>query len=96
MEKDFYFNYISFTLGFYLEEISKSLLCPLKGQVMAFISDSLLCRCIKTFEVEFSKEDQNEFSRINNRDTIFTSYVFSPGAIPFCFCFVLIPTGDVI
>lgn len=35
-------------------------------------------RCIKTFEVEFSK-DQTEFQRINTKDTIFTSYVYSPG-----------------
>lgn len=36
------------------------------------------CRCIKTFEVEFSS-DQQQFSRINDQDTIFTSYVYSPG-----------------
>uniref|UniRef100_A0A671UD59 Alpha-L-iduronidase n=1 Tax=Sparus aurata TaxID=8175 RepID=A0A671UD59_SPAAU len=43
-------------------------------------SDEFLCvcRCIKTFEVEFSS-DQTEFSRINPQDTIFTSYVHSPG-----------------
>lgn len=43
-----------------------------------FICYSVLCRCLKTFEVEFST-DNKEFSRINARDTIFTSYVFSPG-----------------
>lgn len=38
----------------------------------------MFCRCIKTFEVEFSP-DHKEFSRINHQDTIFTSYVYSPG-----------------
>lgn len=38
----------------------------------------MFCRCIKTFEVEFSS-DYKEFSRINHQDTIFTSYVYSPG-----------------
>lgn len=44
------------------------------------LSDEFLCvcRCIKTFEVEFCS-DQTEFSRINPQDTIFTSYVHSPG-----------------
>lgn len=39
------------------------------------------CRCIKTFEVEFSR-DHKDFSRINQQDTIFTSYVYSPGEAP--------------
>uniref|UniRef100_A0A7N9AUL9 Alpha-L-iduronidase n=1 Tax=Mastacembelus armatus TaxID=205130 RepID=A0A7N9AUL9_9TELE len=37
-----------------------------------------ICRCIKTYEVEFSTDHEN-FSRINTQDTIFTSYVYSPG-----------------
>lgn len=37
-----------------------------------------ICRCIKTFEVEFRPEHK-EFSRINPQNTIFTSYVYSPG-----------------
>lgn len=41
---------------------------------------AVLCvrRCMKTFEVEFGP-DHKEFSRINPQDTIFTSYVYSPG-----------------
>lgn len=48
----------------------------LKSNRFAFMS----CRCIKTFEVEFSS-DHKEFSRINHQDTIFTSYVYSPGKV---------------
>lgn len=49
-----------------------------KGQVLIAWSDHCIdCKCIKTFEVEFSKE-QKEFSRINTQDTIFTSHVYSP------------------
>ncbi|KAM4576977.1 alpha-L-iduronidase isoform 1-T1 [Odontesthes bonariensis] len=49
-----------------------------KGQVLILWSDHCVdSRCIKTFEVEFSADDK-EFSRINNQDTIFTSYVYSP------------------
>lgn len=38
------------------------------------------CRCVKTYEVEFSK-DGVIFQRINFRDTVFTSYTFSPGKL---------------
>lgn len=38
----------------------------------------LLFRCIKTYEVEFSK-DESLFKRINHRDTIFTHFTYSPG-----------------
>lgn len=49
-----------------------------KAQVLIVWSDHCVdSKCIKTYEVEFSK-DQKEFSRINTRDVIFTSYVFSP------------------
>ncbi|CAG5920346.1 unnamed protein product [Menidia menidia] len=49
-----------------------------KGQVLILWSDHCVdSRCIKTFEVEFSSYEKL-FSRINNRDTIFTSYVHSP------------------
>ncbi|XP_014017008.1 alpha-L-iduronidase isoform X2 [Salmo salar] len=49
-----------------------------KSQVMIVWKDHCVnSKCIKTFEVEFSK-DQEEFKRVNTRDTIFTSYVFSP------------------
>uniref|UniRef100_A0AAQ4R4X6 Alpha-L-iduronidase n=1 Tax=Gasterosteus aculeatus aculeatus TaxID=481459 RepID=A0AAQ4R4X6_GASAC len=50
-----------------------------KGHVLIVWSDRRLnSKCIKTFEVEFSKDDK-ECSRINTQDTIFTSYVYSPG-----------------
>ncbi|XP_070992264.1 alpha-L-iduronidase [Oncorhynchus clarkii lewisi] len=49
-----------------------------KSQVMiVWTDDCVNSKCIKTFEVEFSK-DQEEFKRVNTRDTIFTSYVYSP------------------
>ncbi|KAM4617057.1 alpha-L-iduronidase [Polymixia lowei] len=49
-----------------------------KGQVLIIWSDHCVdSKCIKTFEVEFSK-DHNKFHRINTQDTIFTSYVYSP------------------
>ncbi|KAM3867981.1 alpha-L-iduronidase [Diretmus argenteus] len=49
-----------------------------KGQVLIVWSDHCVdSKCIKTFEVEFSK-DHKEFHRINTQDTIFTSYVYSP------------------
>ncbi|XP_037338786.1 alpha-L-iduronidase isoform X1 [Pungitius pungitius] len=49
-----------------------------KGQVLIVWSDHCLnSKCIKTFEVEFSR-DNKEFIRINTQDTIFTSYVYSP------------------
>ncbi|XP_029619149.1 alpha-L-iduronidase isoform X2 [Salmo trutta] len=49
-----------------------------KSQVMIVWKDHCVnSKCIKTFEVEFSK-DQEEFKRVNTRDTIFTSYVYSP------------------
>ncbi|XP_021477523.2 alpha-L-iduronidase isoform X1 [Oncorhynchus mykiss] len=49
-----------------------------KSQVMIVWKDDCVnSKCIKTFEVEFSK-DQEEFKRVNTRDTIFTSYVYSP------------------
>ncbi|KAL0979234.1 hypothetical protein UPYG_G00182530 [Umbra pygmaea] len=48
------------------------------GQVMVVWKDHCVnSKCIKTFEVEFSK-DQEAFRRVNLRDTIFTSYVYSP------------------
>lgn len=49
-----------------------------KGQVLVIWSDHCVdSKCIKTFEVEFSS-DQQKFRRINTRDTVFTSYVHSP------------------
>uniref|UniRef100_A0A672JDS7 Alpha-L-iduronidase n=1 Tax=Salarias fasciatus TaxID=181472 RepID=A0A672JDS7_SALFA len=48
-----------------------------KGQVLVIWSD----HCVHskyTFEVEFST-DQKDFRRINTQDTIFTSFVYSPG-----------------
>uniref|UniRef100_A0A8C6L9U4 Alpha-L-iduronidase n=1 Tax=Nothobranchius furzeri TaxID=105023 RepID=A0A8C6L9U4_NOTFU len=50
------------------------------GQVLIlWSSDTIIItgRCIKTFEVEFST-DKQKFRRINVKDTIFTSYVYSP------------------
>lgn len=50
------------------------------GQVLVVWSDHCVgSKCIKTYEVEFSS-DHRGFSRINTRDTIFTSYVYSPVA----------------
>ncbi|XP_061763126.1 alpha-L-iduronidase-like isoform X1 [Nerophis ophidion] len=49
-----------------------------RGQVLIIWSDGCVAsKCIQTFEVEFSAS-QNEFSRINSQNTIFTSYVYSP------------------
>ncbi|XP_030647534.1 alpha-L-iduronidase [Chanos chanos] len=49
-----------------------------KGQVLIIWRDHCIgTKCIKTYEVEFSK-DKSVFHRINTRDTIFTSYTFSP------------------
>uniref|UniRef100_A0A7N8WYM6 Alpha-L-iduronidase n=1 Tax=Mastacembelus armatus TaxID=205130 RepID=A0A7N8WYM6_9TELE len=49
------------------------------GQVLIVWSDHCVdTKCIKTYEVEFSTDHEN-FSRINTQDTIFTSYVYSPG-----------------
>uniref|UniRef100_A0A3P8XVM2 Alpha-L-iduronidase n=1 Tax=Esox lucius TaxID=8010 RepID=A0A3P8XVM2_ESOLU len=49
-----------------------------KGQVLVVWKDHCVnSKCIKTFEVEFSK-DQKKFHRVNTWDTIFTSYVYSP------------------
>uniref|UniRef100_A0A8C6LAA3 Alpha-L-iduronidase n=1 Tax=Nothobranchius furzeri TaxID=105023 RepID=A0A8C6LAA3_NOTFU len=48
------------------------------GQVLILWSDHCVAsKCIKTFEVEFST-DKQKFRRINVKDTIFTSYVYSP------------------
>nr|XP_054587268.1 alpha-L-iduronidase isoform X3 [Nothobranchius furzeri]XP_054587269.1 alpha-L-iduronidase isoform X3 [Nothobranchius furzeri] len=48
------------------------------GQVLILWSDHCVdSKCIKTFEVEFST-DKQKFRRINVKDTIFTSYVYSP------------------
>ncbi|XP_057688975.1 alpha-L-iduronidase isoform X2 [Corythoichthys intestinalis] len=50
-----------------------------KGQVLIIWSDSCVdSKCIQTFEVEFSSS-QKGFSRINSHNTIFTSFVYSPG-----------------
>lgn len=49
-----------------------------KGQVLVLWTDHCVnSKCIWTYEVEFSQDAKN-FFRINTRDTIFTSYVFSP------------------
>uniref|UniRef100_A0A1A8QHH7 Iduronidase, alpha-L n=1 Tax=Nothobranchius rachovii TaxID=451742 RepID=A0A1A8QHH7_9TELE len=49
-----------------------------EGQVLILWSDHCVdSKCIKTFEVEFST-DKKKFRRINVKDTIFTSYVYSP------------------
>ncbi|XP_066510173.1 alpha-L-iduronidase-like [Hoplias malabaricus] len=49
-----------------------------KGQVLVLWKDHCIgTKCIKTYEVEFSK-DETSFHRINLRDTVFTSYTFSP------------------
>lgn len=42
------------------------------------------CRCVKTYEVEFSK-DGVIFERINFRDTVFTSHTFSPGELDYTY-----------
>ncbi|XP_028313276.1 alpha-L-iduronidase [Gouania willdenowi] len=48
------------------------------GQVLIVWSDHCVnSKCIKTFEVDFSTEE-NKFSRINRKDIIFTSFVYSP------------------
>ncbi|XP_068594599.1 alpha-L-iduronidase [Brachionichthys hirsutus] len=52
-----------------------------QGQVLVVWSDRRVrSKCIKTFEVEFS-ERQLDFARVNARDTVFTSFVFSPAAL---------------
>ncbi|XP_076003594.1 alpha-L-iduronidase [Genypterus blacodes] len=49
-----------------------------KGQVLVVWSDHCVdTKCIQTFEVEFS-QDHKEFRRVNNLQTIFTSYIHSP------------------
>ncbi|XP_051923594.1 alpha-L-iduronidase isoform X2 [Hippocampus zosterae] len=49
-----------------------------KGQVLVIWSDGCVSsKCIHTFEVELSV-NQKDFSRINSRNTIFTSFVYSP------------------
>ncbi|MBN3310643.1 IDUA iduronidase, partial [Amia calva] len=49
------------------------------GQVLIGWKDSCVnSRCIKTYEVEFS-EDKKTFQRVNERNTIFTLYVYAPG-----------------
>ncbi|KAM9858790.1 alpha-L-iduronidase [Aulostomus maculatus] len=49
-----------------------------RGQVLVVWSDHCLdSKCIRTFEVEFSARHQ-DFTRINTRNTIFTSLVYSP------------------
>ncbi|KAM9393941.1 alpha-L-iduronidase [Pholidichthys leucotaenia] len=49
-----------------------------KGQVLIVWSDHCVdSKCIKTYEVELST-DFKVFSKINPKNTIFTSYVFSP------------------
>ncbi|XP_014435043.2 alpha-L-iduronidase isoform X1 [Pelodiscus sinensis] len=56
-------------------------LIPLtKGQVAVGWDDGCVAsKCLKTFEVEFSP-DGKAYERINARDTIFTLWVYSPGA----------------
>ncbi|KAM3610942.1 uncharacterized protein V6R79_010971 [Siganus canaliculatus] len=50
-----------------------------RGQVLVVWSDHCVdSRCIQTFEVEFCS-DLKDFSRINLQDTVFTSFLFSPG-----------------
>ncbi|KAJ3607295.1 hypothetical protein NHX12_025605 [Muraenolepis orangiensis] len=49
-----------------------------KGQVLIIWSDHCVTsKCILTFEVEFSR-DGEDFHRINDQRSIFTSYVYSP------------------
>ncbi|XP_024908734.1 alpha-L-iduronidase isoform X2 [Cynoglossus semilaevis] len=49
-----------------------------KGQVLIVWSSHCdNSKCIGTYEVEFSS-DRQSFRRINDRDSVFTSYVFSP------------------
>ncbi|XP_030213787.1 alpha-L-iduronidase isoform X1 [Gadus morhua] len=49
-----------------------------KGQVLIVWSDHCVdSKCLLTFEVEFSR-DGEDFHRINDRHSIFTSYVYSP------------------
>ncbi|XP_053559266.1 alpha-L-iduronidase [Bombina bombina] len=48
------------------------------GQVAVIWSDEyILTRCLKTYEVEFSK-DGSVYRRINEKDIIFTLFVYSP------------------
>ncbi|XP_074850655.1 alpha-L-iduronidase isoform X2 [Carettochelys insculpta] len=56
-------------------------LIPLtKGQVAILWDDDCVgSSCLKTFEVEFSPDGKG-YERINPRDTIFTLWVYSPGA----------------
>ncbi|XP_043917055.1 alpha-L-iduronidase [Protopterus annectens] len=49
-----------------------------KGQVAVIWSDGCVnSKCLKTFEVEFS-ENGKTYARINEKDTIFTLFVFTP------------------
>ncbi|CAL8250420.1 unnamed protein product [Boreogadus saida] len=49
-----------------------------KGQVLIVWSDHCVdSKCLLTFEVEFSR-DGEDFHRINDRHSIFTSYVYPP------------------
>uniref|UniRef100_A0A673HRQ0 Alpha-L-iduronidase n=1 Tax=Sinocyclocheilus rhinocerous TaxID=307959 RepID=A0A673HRQ0_9TELE len=52
-----------------------------KGQVLIIWKDHCIgTKCIKTYEVEFSK-DETAFQRINQRETIFTYYTYSPESL---------------
>ncbi|XP_072528084.1 alpha-L-iduronidase [Salminus brasiliensis] len=54
------------------------------GQVLVVWRDHCIgTKCVKTYEVEFST-DGATFQRINIRDTIFTSFTFSPGSGEVC------------
>lgn len=59
-------------------EVSRLFACNVTyNEVMLFWSDnSVLTRCIKTYEVEFSPGDTDEFKRVNVEDTIFLSYQY--------------------
>ncbi|XP_076126229.1 alpha-L-iduronidase isoform X1 [Alosa pseudoharengus] len=49
-----------------------------KGQVLIVWKDHCITsKCIKSYEIEFSR-DLVKFQRINDHNTIFTSYVYSP------------------
>jgi hypothetical protein len=37
----------------------------------------LYCRCIKTYEIEFSSVASGKFRRVNPQDTIFLSFQYS-------------------
>uniref|UniRef100_A0A673HTF7 Alpha-L-iduronidase n=1 Tax=Sinocyclocheilus rhinocerous TaxID=307959 RepID=A0A673HTF7_9TELE len=52
--------------------------CAQSKEVPDQVSGNMMC--IKTYEVEFSK-DETAFQRINQRETIFTYYTYSPGII---------------